>query len=472
VRAGELSARELLEAHLAAIAAHDGTIRAVVALDEAAARRAADRRDAELARARERGVAVGPLHGVPVLVKDLYEVAELPTTFGHPRWRHFVGEVDATPVARLRAAGAVIVGKTNVPFAGFDWQTWNSMHGRTTNPWDAERTCGGSSGGAAAALAAGFTPLELGSDMAGSIRVPAHFCGVAGLKPTEFLVSGAGHADRLYGRGPTTVRHLVHCGPMARTVADLRLALDLVAGPDGRDPGVRPYARSAARSDRPLRIAFAARLPGLVASEETREVVAGLARDLAAAGHEVLETAPGEFDPPAAVGTWGEICGVEIGAALPWPLRALRLGLRFAPPLLFGRGDFSRGIGRGLAAGPRRYFAALTARDRQVLALDRFLATVDAFLCPVAAVPAFTHRRTGSPIEVDGVPVAYAEAAGAHALVFNVTGHPAVAIPAGRSREGLPIGVQLVGRRGRDLALLDVAERVEAVTGGFRAPRL
>jgi len=218
IRERQVSAIEVTEAFLAQIAEHNGRLNAIVFLDEARVRRRAQEADAALAAGQVRG----PLHGVPTTVKDVYETAGMRTTSGHGPLADYVPQQDATIVARLRAAGAIILGKTNTSELASDMQTNSPPLGRANNPWDVGRTTGGSSGGEGAAVAAGLSPLGIGSDLAGSIRFPAHCCGVLGMKPTEYRVSGAGHIPPLPG-APRDLPHMCVFGPLARSVADLRL---------------------------------------------------------------------------------------------------------------------------------------------------------------------------------------------------------------------------------------------------------
>jgi amidase len=465
LRDGELAAETLLEAHLARIERLNPALNAVVALDPDGARR----RARELDRAHERGDPPGPLHGLPITIKDLYDVAGLPVTCGHPRARHNVVSLDAVAVARLRRAGAVIMGKTNVPFVGYDWQSANPVYGRTSNPWDPARTCGGSSGGAAAAVAAGLSAFELGSDMGGSIRVPASFCGVVGLKATEGWLDDRGHGN-LPWLSSRVLRHLCSLGPVARTVRDARLVFEVLAeAPRGYEPVPPvPLERPAEVPLERRRFRWCDALPGLPVDGEIRQAVADLAGRLERAGCTVERAVP-DIDPDEAIEVWGAINGTEFGAAAPAPLRRLAWA---AAGALFGDRAWARGMRRGLAQSPARYFAALTRRDELVERLDRFLEGWDGWLLPVAGTVAFTHRRIGTPIEIDGRRVGYATAAGSHAALLNTLAAPAVALPVALTRGGLPIGVQLVGRRWHDMALLDAAEQIEELAGGLRPPPL
>ncbi|HEX5003962.1 MAG TPA: amidase family protein, partial [Gemmatimonadales bacterium] len=403
-------------------------------------------------------------------IKDIYAVAGLRNTMGYPPAKHDVSSTDATVTARIRAAGAVVLGKTNVPLLCYDWQCGSPIFGRASNPWDPGRTPGGSTGGGAAMVAAGLSPLEIGSDAAGSIRIPSHFCGVFGLKPTEHRVSGAGHGE-LPGGPPRGLRHLVSFGPLARSVADLRLALSILEGPDGRHSDVPPVPAIAPVRDAPrpeaLRIAWSDALPvGPVAREVARAVQAA-AEALAAAGCRVERAVPTAFDPEEALRLWGEINGFEMATMAPAPVRLL---LRQGTYLGLGRTGWTRGLRGGLGLNPRRFSAALAARDTQIAALEQFLAGYDAWLLPVAPITAIRHVRPGKPIAIDGAKVPYTTALGSYAAPFNLTGSPAVALPAGTSPDGLPIGIQLVGRRWDDDHLLAVADRVSDLLGGFRRP--
>src|SRR6266853_1010962 len=236
IRNGKLSSVEATETHLERIARLNGPINALVVVDRDGAVKAA--RAADRARA-QRGAKLGPLHGVPITIKEAFDVAGLHTTSSHPPLKDNVAKSDATLVARLRAAGAIILGKTNVPELCADFQTDSPLFGTTKNPWDTRRSAGGSTGGGGAAVAARLSPLELGSDIGGSIRNPAHYNGIFALKPTEWRVPGRGHVPDLPGRTRTT-RYMGVFGPLARSVEDLETALRIIAGPDGHEAEAAP----------------------------------------------------------------------------------------------------------------------------------------------------------------------------------------------------------------------------------------
>src|SRR5579859_4604492 len=278
IRAGHVSATEVLEAHLAQIATHNPALNAVITLDAGRGLERAHEADKALAR----GEVWGPLHGVPFTLKDAHATARMRTTTGFPPLANYVPQEDSPVAARLKAAGGNLIGKTNVHMLLADpAQSINPIFGRTKNPWNIERTPGGSSGGAAAALAAGMTPFEIGTDLTGSIRIPAHFCGVFGLKPTEHRVPLTGLIPGL--PGPRPIRIMSCIGPMARTVEDLALLFAIIAGPDGRDTDVAPVPveEMPQLELNRLRIAFAPTFPGFPVAAEIRAAIEELAKQLA-----------------------------------------------------------------------------------------------------------------------------------------------------------------------------------------------
>jgi amidase len=463
MREKSASAQEVLEAHLRHIAAHNPGLNAIVTPNEQEARHRAELADAAWAR----GEVWGPLHGVPVTIKDVFETAGLRTTSGFKPLADYVPQQDATPVARLRAAGAIILGKTNMPTLALDVQTDNPLFGRANNPWDTSRTTGGSTGGGAASVAAGLSPLEIGSDIGGSVRIPAHYCGVFSLKTSEHRVSLAGHIPEVPG-APKGVRHMGTIGPLARCVEDLRLALSLIAGPDGRTWETPPVPVTPV-PERPLRehrVAWTDDF-GVPVTQETRAALEKVAQELAQAGCHVERLNPPQFDFDVAWETWGEVLGSEIGAGMTFVPRLLT---RLQFMMMRDRSILKRGLMRGLRQNMPRYAQALTRRDALISKLEEFLADWDAWLCPVTAGPAFAHCKTGQPITVDDQQVPYFAASTGYTSVFNLTGNPVVVLPVGRSKEGLPIGMQVVGRRWQDMALLAVAEALTEVTGPFQRP--
>jgi len=464
LRARRLSARELLELYLARIARHNPALNAVCTLDEARARRRAQEADNAL----ERGELWGPLHGVPMTIKDALETAGVRTTGGHPPLKDYVPERDAPAVARLRAAGAILLGKTNVPPLSADYRADNPIFGRTNNPWNLERTPGGSTGGGAAAVAAGLSAFDVGSDLAGSVRTPAHFCGLFGLKPTERRIPNTGHIPEVPGL-PRAVRHMNTLGPLARSVEDLALIARTICGPDDAEWDVPPVPWTEA-PDRPLaahRFAWSANFGGIPVTRDTSEAIRQLAGGLANSGCAVEERNPEGFSFDAAWETWGEIAIAERAATGGDRARERVAALNAT---LGDAWAVARGSAKGARASIGDYMAALTRRDALISALERFFERYDAFICPVTVSPAIGHVPFGTPIDVDEHKVPYFIAGTAYTCVFNLTGHPSVVLPLTRSRDGLPIGVQVVGKRWGEPALLALAQKVALITGPFTPP--
>jgi amidase len=440
IRTGHVSVTEVLEAHLGQIATHNPTLNAVITLNAEQARKQAREADEALAR----GEIWGPLHGVPFTLKDAHATAGMRTTTGFPPLADYVPQEDSPVAARLKAAGGILIGKTNVHMMLADpAQSINPIFGRTKNPWNSERTPGGSSGGAAAALAAGMTPFEIGTDLTGSIRIPAHFCGVFGLKPTEQRVPLTGLIPGL--PGPRPVRIMSCIGPMARTVEDLALLFAIIAGPDGYDTDVAPVPveEMPQLELNRLRIAFAPTFPGFPVAAEMREAVEEFAERLSAQGAVVEEAALPQVDFQQELASAGALIGMMMGAFQPEEQER--------PTTL------------------AHYLEALDIRERSIAAWEQFFEKWDVLLCPPSMMTAFPHCEPGAPLSVDGQEVSYWMVS-AHSTVFNYTGHPAVVLPYKLDRDGLPLGIQMVGKRWSESRLLAMAKVLSEVTGAFQRP--
>ncbi len=465
IRDRTVSSLEILEAHLKQISKHNPKLNAIATLDEQRATEQAKAADVALAQ----GEIWGPLHGVPITIKDTLETAELLTTSSHQPLANYVPQQDATAVMRLRNAGAIILGKSNPAKLAGDYQSNSPVFGCAYNPWDLNCTPGGSTGGGGAAVAAGLSPLDLGSDIGGSIRIPAHFCGVFGLKPTDRLVPTTGHIPELPGM-PKSIRHMLTVGPLARSVEDLRLCLSIIAGTDERQPEIPPVPMesSTGRSLKDYRFAWTDRFGDVSVTAETRNAIHKLVATLTNLGCRIEQHNPPHFDFNAAWETYGAVAAFEVGVSQPLSFDPIRMLLTYdfyerTQTQSKRRSPITRGFWRTATFSLQRYMKALTQRDRFVCLMDQFLDNWDAWLCPVAPVPAFTHRSSGKPIEVDGVRQPYFMACGAYTTILNLTGHPVVVLPVGQSKEGLPIGIQVVGQRWKDRSLLSVAEKLAEV---------
>ena len=390
-------------------------------------------------------------------IKDALETAGVRTTGGHPPLKDYVPKNDAAAVAKLRAAGAILLGKSNVPPLSADYRADNPIFGRTNNPWDLERTPGGSTGGGAAAVAAGLSAFDIGSDLAGSVRTPAHFCGLFALKPTEDRISNDGHIPEVPGQ-PRAVRHMNVLGPLARSVEDLELITKIVCGP----PGVPPVPWIDAAEKLSHRIAWSTDFGGIPVTRETSEAIARLAARLGAE-----QRNPDGFDFEQAWETWGEIAIAERAATGGDRARERVAALNAS---LGERWAVARGSAKGAKASVADYAAALTMRDALISRLEKFFDQWDAFLCPVTVSPAIPHVPFGTPIDVDAAKVPYFIAGTAYTCPFNLTGHPVAILPLTKSAAGLPIGVQVVGKRWGEPALLQLAQKIALITGPFTPP--
>jgi amidase len=390
----------------------------------------------------------GPLHGVPFTIKDSNDTAGLVTTAGTIGWRDRVPDADGTVVARLKAAGAVLLGKTNTP--EFTWSdgTDNDVYGRTSNPYDLERTPGGSSGGSAAIVAAGGVPFDIGSDTGDSIRQPAHVCGIAGLKPTQGRVPRTGHWPGFQG----IVAGLTQLGPLARRVDDLALLLPIIAGPDGIDPHVVPAPLGDARDVDVTRLRVVAFTDNGIRTPtgETVSAVERAAGALAAGGAAVSwEVPPGLRD---AWNAWSDVIRSDGHAWLE------RLITAAGTP---GRGSYdSRGW---VTFEPPVAADELTARledgDRVRSRLLHWFTGADVILCPAMPQPAIRHGESTAEWFGD-----------TYSDVHNLTGWPAAVVRGGTAPGGLPIGVQLLAHPWREDVALAAARVVEAATGGWQPP--
>lgn len=446
LRARRLSARELLDACLERIARTDPPLHALVTL-------AADRAAGEAAALDERIVRegpAGPLHGLPVAVKDLHDTAGIRTTRGSTLYRDHVPDRDALHVARMRDAGAVLVGKSNTPEFGAGSQTHNRLFGVTANPYDTSRTCGGSSGGSAVALTAGMVALADGSDMGGSLRNPASFCNVVGLRPSPGRIPEVPARDGWFD--------LSVPGPMARTVADVALLLGVLSGPDLRSPTALPAQPVDGPLQRDLagvRVAFGRDLGGLPFEREVLELHEAQREVLTGLGCEVTDAEP---DLSGADEVFRVLRGWGMARALG---RDVDRGGEDVAPMVRD----NVGYGRTLSAADVAW--AQEARTALVAAAGEFWARHEFLVLPVSQVLPFdvTQRWVH---EIEGEPMPDYLAWMRSCYLITALRVPAAAVPVGFSRDGLPFGVQIVGRPGDDLGVLQLAHAVEQAAGATR----
>jgi len=455
IRRGKLSPAELVEAHLARIDELNPRLNAFVHVDGESARR-----EARIAGAAVRnGEKLGPLHGVPLSIKSSIEVAGLPWEAGTKLRAGMVGERDAPLVARLRQAGAVILGVTNVPELLMAWETDNLLYGRTNNPWDVSRTPGGSSGGEAAAIAVGMSAGGVGSDGGGSIRVPAHFSGICGLKPTPGRIPATGHFPESVG--PFALLGVV--GPLARNMGDLKVLFEVLQGPDDGDPSAAPVPLRWPEKDELSRVRVGyfeddGRTP---VTAETRAALRTAAEALRRAGFQVEA-----FRPQ----------GLELARQLWWKLFGTAGGMMLGSVTKGHEDELSpilKQFSNMVATEPTHTGQSLldTWIERDVVRMQVFaqMRNFPVLLCPVASIPAFKHgeRRW----EVEGQTVNYLDA-WSYTEWFNLLGMPAVSVPVGKTPEGLPIGVQIVACPWQEELVISVAAELEQEVGCFGHPAM
>ncbi len=468
LRAREVTSVELTDEVIARIERDDEAVNAICVPDFDRARAAA--RDADQARARGED---GPLLGLPVTVKESYNMVGLPTTWGIPQFRDYVPAEDAVQVSRLKAAGAVPVGKTNVPLGLQDIQSFNEIYGTTNNPWDHSRTSGGSSGGSAAALAVGFGSLSIGSDLAGSLRTPAHFCGVYAHKPTLGLTAHRGMVPPPAPALPTE-SDLAVVGPMARTARDLTLLLDVMAGPDPLTLGVAhevtlPPARHERLSD--FRVLVLDQHPFIPTGSAVRAGVRRVADALVDAGARVERHSPLLPDLAEAASVYMQL--LVSGSVARFPIEAYETLQAQAAELSADDTSLDAVRLRAMVFTHRDWMETNSRRELHRHCWRRFFAEFDAVVCPITPTPAFPHDHHPDPlrrrIAIDGVEYPYFDQL-VWAGLATMPGLPATAVPAGRSPEGLPVGVQLIGPMYEDRTPLRLAELLEREIGGFQAP--
>jgi amidase len=444
LRRKEISSRELTEMLLARIDSVNPALNAVVALRPEAALQEAAAADEATARSD----AAGPLHGVPMTIKDSFNVAGLHTTWGNPAFKDFVADWDATVVQRLRRAGAIIIGKTNVAFMLGDFgQTANELYGVTNNPWDTTRTPGGSSGGTAAALAAGMTFLEYGSDLVGSIRIPASFCGIYGLKPSVGIVPLTGFQPPGPPAGPSDMMYMSAVGPLGRSAHDLRAALSVTGGPEDQAAKAYTWTLSPSRHTRleDFRVGVVLDHEQSPVSNEVAGPLSNAVDTLAQAGATVVEGWPDGVDPVQDYESFGF---------------HVRLFFAFQQP------DEDFATLSEVVDYENRRMAARTV-------WSRYFNEIDVFLCPVNFTPAFPHDAR--PFEQRTITTPEGERPYNDQAFWvshaSLPGLPAVAAPIGLTPGGLPVGAQILGPLYEDDTAITFAELSGDVIGGYEPRR-
>lgn len=466
LRGKDVSSVELLEAHQQRDA-DQRALNAVVARGYEAARRRAEAAD----QARARGESWGPLHGLPMTIKDTYEVVGMPTTAGAKKFQNHQPARHATAVQALVDAGAIVFGKTNLPVFAGEWQSFNPVYGTTHNPYDRSRTPGGSSGGAAAALAAGLTPLELGSDIGGSIRIPCHYCGVFGHKPTHGVVPLRGHIP-----GPPGTMgepDLAVGGPMARSVRDLELVLGILTRKDEDYPPLPP---AEVKEPSQLRVALWREDAHFPLETDVADGFSKVTEALESAGAEVRQEAPAGLGAVEILETYAPLLAGIIGTGLPAPtFRRLQWMGGILKRIATSRtgSPIPALMMDGFVQTHRSWLSHSERRAKMGARVAEWFKSFDVLITPVAPWSAFPHTHDGElllrKIDTPSGPRPYADHL-SYVGLASALGLPATSVPVGLSPQGLPVGVQVVAPRRQDRRCLAVAQWLEEALGGFRPP--
>lgn len=458
IRTRKISPVELVQAHLARIAALNPKLNAYITIDADRALASARTAEDEVAsHSRPTSNSLGPLHGVPISIKSCIDIEGLPSECGSRLRKGIVAAWDAVLVTRLRAAGAIILGTTNVPEFLMAYETDNLLHGRTNNPWDLARTPGGSSGGESAAIASGCSAGGFGSDGGGSVRIPAHYTGICALKPTPGRIPSTGH----YPGSAGPFAYLGVVGPMARTISDVELLLQVTSGPDPGDPyaapvPLYPQIDSAIKK---LRIAFFEEDGVTPVTPETAAAVRAAASALEQQGFQVEQWTPSGLERVWRL--WWNLFGRAGQMAFEITISGREADLS---PVLQ---DFRARVAQDGPLNAQDLLNTLLERDVIRAALLKKMEDFPILICPACSVPAFRHGERHWDIR--GRRVEYLRAM-SYSQWFNLLGCPAAVVPVGKSPEGLPIGVQIVGRPWEEEAVLAVAAKIEQTLGGFRRP--
>ena len=464
IRDRKIGCLELLDFFLARADKYNPRLNAIIVRQVDKARDRARAADAALAR----GESWGPLHGVPMTVKESFNIPGLPTTFGNPAWRDNLPPASAVLVDRLEGAGAVIFGKTNVPYMLQDSQSYNDIYGTTNNPWDVTRGPGGSSGGEAATLAAGLSALGAGSDIAGSLRNPAHYCGVYGHKPSWGIIPTRGHSPP----GVVTPTDISVVGPMARHAEDLALALDLLSAPDVLQQAAWRVALPAPRATRlkDFRVAVWPSRPDAPIDDSVATLFAAAVGAVGQAGAKIDDTARPDFDPPDYHRLFMQLLRAATAGRLTDDAFAeqQKIAVALDPDDMSHRAH----IARGAVMSHRAWARANERRSRLRYVWRDFFTRHDVLLAPVAATAAYRHDhdpdRGARRVIINGKPSPHVDIVWAGLASLSYL--PATAAPIGLTPAGLPVGLQIIGAEGEDPTTIEFARLLAAEIGGFVAP--
>jgi amidase len=466
IRSGQTTSTEVVKAHFAQMEKHNPALEAVIIVLKEQALETAAKLDADA----QQGNFKGPLHGVPMTIKEQFWLKGTKSTLNSKRLKDWVADEDAEIVRRLKDAGAVILGKTNVAKELMDYQLRGDIYPEGKNPYDPACTPGGSSGGSAAALASGMVPIELGGDFGGSIRIPSNYCGVYGLKPTENSVHGHGNVPKPVG-AKSFVFHMAQAGPMARTVEDMELVWDIIRGAHATDrttPRIE-YSDASSKTFSDYRVGWVDGWPAYTPGKPAQTLIRNFVQQLAEEGFNTEEAMPPEELHSRSLALYVRLFPQLISQDVPGFIKPL-MKLSMKQGLLKGLKEFRSELNQGFKGGMLNYSETMGIRAGITREWESFFERYDILVCPMSYGPTFERRKMGTPFSLDGQEIVYSDYVWPYVGCFNASGHPGMNIPLGLNEEGLPVGVQIVGPYWSEPEMIQFAKLISSFTDGFVAP--
>ncbi|MGB9113949.1 amidase [Bradyrhizobium sp.] len=466
IRDGQATSMDIVKEHVLRIKEHNGRLNAFVDLFEEEALVTAAERD----RQAKEGRFLGPLHGVPVSIKEQFWIRGKSSTVNAKMHKDFVAPEDAVVVDRIRRSGAVILGHTNVPRFLVDYQVWGDLYPEGKNPYNTDCTPGGSTGGGAAAVAAGFSPLELGGDLGGSIRVPSNFCGLYGLKPTEKTVPVHGNIP-LPKDFKTFIVHLSQAGPLARTVEDIETLWRVIVGPheSDRDTPRIEWRAPTKTSLSEYKVAWVDGWPDYPVSKQVSGAIRDFVEKLEQHGCRVEKKAPEGGVHAESLDLWMGIFPYVVAQGVPWVVRFF-LKMDLNSTILKGMTKHRTNFNKAFRMSANHYGEMMLRRSIVVSRWERFFQDYDFLICPSGFGPAYPRTKVGNKLHYEDTELVYANYVWPFMGCFNASGHPAMNIPIGLGKEGLPLGVQLVGPYWSEPELITFAKHASQLSEGFVRP--
>ncbi len=470
IREGKATSTEIVTEHLERIKKHNDKLNALISIFEEEALEEAAACDKET----KDGKSRGPLHGVPVTIKEQFWIKGKKSNTNFKMLKDFVAPEDAVVVDRIKKSGAIILGQTNVPKNLLDYQVAGDIYPDGKNPYNTEYTPGGSTGGGAAALAAGFTPLELGGDFGGSIRVPSNFCGLYGLKTTDRTVPVHGNIP-LSKNAKTFLVHMAVAGPLARNLDDIELMWKIIVGPHESDRNIPriEWKKPKGNSLADYKIAWTNAWPGYETSSQISNAIKSLAEKLKANGGNIEKKIPDSTLHHETLNVYTGLFPYIIGQGTPWFVRAIlkmQLNNTFLKGVKKEYPQFIKSMNEGFKLNANHYGEVMLQKSLITQRWENYFKEYDFLICPVAFGPAYNRCKIGSKLNYDGKEMIYINYVWPYVACFNASGNPSITIPLGLGKEGLPIGVQIVGKYWSEPDLINFAKQVAKLTEGFVKP--